>query len=271
RVVVSVTSSPDSDDMATARNLAATDPSIEVICTGRELPTMQHQAFWVSYLEDSGLQRDDWIYWLAYDDQVRLTGIEALVDADGNWPLEPRTAYFGPWAMRHEQSDSLYGGPWDEPLESWTSFPIDGPLRLKVADWVGRQLAHPTYMQMSGSVCAFENYLRLRDSRPRKSGPMRIEMATAAAPPNTHVAEFATPVSIVYGRPNSDRASYGKAARREDVHLAAWLIRQAFRDPAALPRLAAATGRILDAYGRLLWLGEPLPNEDWVVRGLVAP
>ncbi len=88
---------------------------------------MDHQRFWISYLERTGARPHDWIYWLAYDDQVRLRGIERLVDEHGNWPLEKGTAYFGPWAMRHEQADQLFDGPWDEPLESWTSFPVPGP------------------------------------------------------------------------------------------------------------------------------------------------
>ena len=58
---------------------------MEVICTGEEWPTMQHQTFWVEYLIRSGLVQD-WIYWLAYDDEVRASGIEAIVDEAGSWP-----------------------------------------------------------------------------------------------------------------------------------------------------------------------------------------
>ena len=56
---------------------------------------------------------------------------------------------------------------------------------------IRQQFVQPTYMQMSGSVCPFESYLAVRDGRPRKTGPMRIEMAVASAPPTTHVEEFA--------------------------------------------------------------------------------
>lgn len=271
RVVLSVTSEPDSADMRAALAFAKDAPGVEAICTGRELPTMRHQAFWVDHLRRTGTTPRDWVYWLAYDDQVRRAGIEGLVGPRGDWPLRPGTAYFGPWAIRHEQAGHPYDGPWDEPLESWTSFPAAGPTRLTVADWVGRQLVQPTYMQMSGSVCQFACYERLHASRPPKKGPMRIEMAVAAAPPNTHVEEFPAPVSIIYGRPDSDRASYGAAARSEDVHLALWLARHAGRHPSAIGPLARAVGSVGVAYAGAALRRRPLPAEEWRVRGTVAP
>lgn len=271
RIVLSVTSAPDSDDMQRARAFAEEHRGIEVICTGRELPTMAHQAFWVDHLERTGTRPTDWIYWLAYDDEVRLRGINAIVDADGNWPLRRGTAYFGPWAMRHEQADRPYDGPRDQPLESWTSFPVDGPTRLPVLEWIRQQLVQPTYMQMSGSVCPFESYLAVRDGRPQKTGPMRIEMAVASAPPTTHVEEFVEPVSIIYGRSNSDRASYGKAARKEDVHLAGWLAQYVRRHPADWTGLAAIGGGVASTYATALIRRTGLPTEEWRVRGTVEP
>ncbi len=271
RVLLSVTSTPDSVDMRRAVDFAARHPGVEVLCTGTELPTMQHQGFWVTHLENSGVQPDDWVYWLAYDDQVRGHGIEAITDHDGNWPLQRGTAYFGPWAMRHEAADHPYDGPWDEPLESWTSFPVPGPRRLPVLEWIRRQLKQPTYMQMSGSVCPFESFLALRDSRPTKTGPMRIEMAVAAAPPTTHVEEFAEPVSIIYGRSDSDRASYGRSARKEDAHLAAWLAQYVRRHPREWTRLASLGGAVAASYARALTTRSGLPGEEWVVRGTVDP
>lgn len=271
RVVISVTSADDSDDMRAARAFQAAHPSVEVICTGRELPTMEHQAFWVDYLQRTGATSDDWIYWLAYDDEVRPAGIEAIVDGDGGWPLERGTVYFGPWAMRHERADTLWDGDPTARLESWTSFPASGPTRLPLMRWIAGQLAQPTYMQMSGSVCPFGNFVELRDGTPAKRGPMRIEMAIAASRTTRYVAEFPEPVSIIYGRANSDRASYGKAARQEDIHLIAWLTRYA----AANPRAAADLARILATAARqqlaLRINGRPLPAEVWRVRGTVSP
>lgn len=271
RVVLSVTAAEDSEDMSIAREFSIEHPGAEVICPGRELPTMQHQAFWIDHLERTGASRTDWIYWLAYDDQIRRAGIEAMVDEHGNWPLHPGTAYFGPWAMRHEQPEETFDGPWDEPLESWTSFPSQGPTRLPVARWIADQLRQPTYIQMSGSVCTFESHRSLIRSRPAKNGPMRIEMATAAAPCNAHVEEFSGPVSIVYGRSNSDRASYGKAARKEDVHLMAWLARYSLHHPMASAEVARAAmhgigGPLIDRLGR-----RRRPQEEWRVRAVVRP
>lgn len=277
RIVLSVTAPADSPDIATARRyladreVAGRPSKAELICTEREMPTMEHQRFWVDYLERTGAKADDWIYWLAYDDEVRPTGIEGLVDPSGNWPLRRGTAYFGPWAMRHEKGDAVYDGPWDTPLESWTSFPAAGPTRLPVARWIANQLRQPTYMQMSGSVMSFESFTRLRDSRPRKRGPMRIEMAAASAVCNTHVEEFPQPVVTIYGRPTSDRANYGRAARKEDGHLAIWLARYVLRRPSSLPPLVVAGAAVGVSYARVLAGRGRLPEEHWAVRGTVDP
>lgn len=271
RIVLSVTGPAEGPDMQLARQASDENPDIEVICTEHELPTMQHQAFWIEYLLATGAKESDWIYWLAYDDEVRPRGISAITDIHGTWPLKPGTAYFGPWAMRHEKPDALWQGDPSEALESWTSFPSAGPTRLPVARWIADQLRQPTYMQMSGSVNQLRSLIALKDKRPRKSGPMRIEMAIASAPGVTAVEEFTEPVSIIYGRANSDRASYGSAARREDAHLAAWLLRYSASKPTAIAPLATALVRTaittgLSAIGR-----SQLPAEEWRVRGSVAP
>ena len=271
RIILSVTATAESDDMRRIHEFQQHRlPRAELLCTGRELPTMLHQAYWVSYLEDSGSQDDEWIYWLAYDDEVRLNGIEAIVDSVGNWPLQAGTAYFGPWAMRHESSEHPYAGSRTEPLESWTSFPEQGPSRLPVTEWIADQLLQPTYMQMSGSVCMFRSFLALRDRHPRKRGPMRIEMAAAAAPPNEFVEEFDEPISIIYGRATSDRANYGSAARIQDVHLAAWMLRRVASEPFFGIPLAKMVHRVTCGYFGFLRRGQ-LPSEEWRVRGTVQP
>ncbi len=263
RVVLSITAPDDSPDMERAREFQREHPTVEVICTQQELPTMQHQAFWVDYLESTHASPSDWIYWLAYDDQVRPAGIDALTDEQGSWPLDQHTVYIGPWAMRHESADTLWSGNDDEAMESWTSFPKDGPTRLPLLTWIRDQLRQPTYMQMSGSVMPFANYLELRDGRPRKQGPMRIEMATAAGTGTEYVQEFDEPISIIYGRSNSDRANYGRAARKEDVHLLAWLARWARHHPSQAGELAA----IIADQVRARVTRSALPEEEWRVRG----
>ena len=271
RIVLSVTSAEDSDDMVAALAFRDAHPGIEVICTGMELPTMEHQAFWVEHLQRTGAQPNDWIYWLAYDDEVRSTGIAALVDDSGDWPLEADTVYFGPWAMRHEQPDHLWSGDPSDPLESWTSFPQQGPLRLPVMEWIAEQLRQPTYMQMSGSVNPLRSFRDVKNRRPRKRGPMRIEMAIASAPEIDYVQEFPEPVSIIYGRSDSDRASYGKAARREDAHLAAWLLRYSSSHPGALLPLVQSVSRATITTGLAAIGRAQLPQEEWRVRGTVDP
>lgn len=277
RIILSVTASPDSEDMAIARDYlhaaaAAGRPSkVELLCTGDELPTMRHQAFWVDHLERTGCRPSEWILWLAYDDEIRLRGIDAIVGPDGSWPLQRGTAYFGPWAMRHEAADRLWDGDPAADLESWTSFPVPGPTRCTVAMWIARQLEQPTYLQMSGSLCTFRTYLELRDGIPRKTGPMRIEMAAAATSPNRDVAELPEPIVIIYGRPNSDRAAYGDAARREDVHLLGWLGRYVAHRPSAAPSVIAAGARVMIAAAASALRLRHRQVEAWIVRGSVAP
>ena len=271
RIVISVTAPADSPDNALARDFTDRVSHAEALCTGSELPTMQHQAFWVDHLEATGVRPDQWIYWLAYDDEIRWRGIEILLDESGGWKLTPRTAYVGPWAMRHERPDELFNGDPTAPLESWTSFPPQGPRRLPVMTWIADQLRQPTYMQMSGSVMPFSSYLALRDDRPRKQGPMRIEMAAASARGIDVVEEFPEPVSIIYGRSDSDRASYGSAARREDVHLALWLTRRSLQHPSEFMKLATAGSAVARTYADAVFRRTSLPEEEWRVRGAVLP
>ena len=272
RIILSVTASIDSPDMRLAENFRdRLLPRTEIICTGTELPTMSHQAFWIDYLARTGVKSTDWIYWLAYDDQVKESGLRQIVDEDGNWPIEKGTAYFGPWAMRHESPNELFSGPLDAELESWTSFPLEGPTCLPLAKWVAGQLLQPTYMQMSGSVVSFESHRRLISGFPRKKGPMRIEMATASAPNNVRVAEFNQPVSIIYGRSNSDRSNYSTTARKEDLHLVIWLTKYELRHPNAIPVLVKAAAAVMALWTRVLIGKVQLPDERWVVRGVVSP
>ena len=271
RIVISVTASEDSDDMRQAREFQQRRSEVEVLCTGHELPTMQHQAFWVSYLQTTGVHENDWIYWLAYDDEVRGSGIDAIVDESGSWPLQTGTAYFGPWALRHEGADQLWSGDPTAPLESWTSFPANGPLRLPVAEWIADQLRQPTYMQMSGSVSPFGSFLDLRDAFPVKRGPMRIEMAIAASPHTAFIEEFPEPVSVIYGRSNSDRASYGRAARREDAHLLTRLVRFAGHHPNQVGTLVKGVGSSMMSVAGSAVGRTPVAQEEWRVRGIVDP
>jgi len=265
RVIISLTAPEDSEDMRLAQQFQRQHPSVEVICTGSEFPTMQHQTFWVDYLQRSGASPDDWIYWLAYDDQVRSAGISALIDDEGNWPLNPKTAYIGPWAMRHESAEILWTGIEGDEMQSWTSFPHEGPTRMPLLAWIREQLRQPTYMQMSGSVMPFGNYLELRDGTPRKKGPMRIEMATAAGTGTEFVEEFSQPISVIYGRSNSDRASYGNAARAEDIHLLTWLARWVSHHPR---RARDFVGIMTDQLQTRVVRSQP-PTEEWRVRGTV--
>ena len=270
RIIVSSNGPVGNPDYAAAQTFCERVPSAEVLLTGAELPWMDHQYFWLSHLEQTGLTADDWIMWFAHDDELKPSGIAAIVDERGSWPLQQGTCYLGPWAMRHEQGDVLFDGPRDVPLESWTSFPMQGPLRLPVAEWIAQQLEQPTYINMSGCVTTLRAFQALRAFPIRKPGGMRIEMATAAAPHHRYVAEFQEPVVITYGRPNSDRTQYARVARRDDRHMVMWLLAYLTRHPEGAIPTARAAAKVLRDYARVLTRRGSLPEEDWRYRETVG-
>jgi hypothetical protein len=272
RIIVSLNGPRTSDDMTAITDYIEKHSSkVEIVCTGEEIPWMPHQYFWMSHLERTGTRPTDWIYWFAHDDEIRPAGIAAIIDEHGNWPLEQGTIYLGPWGMRHERGDVLFDGPRDVDIESWTSFPPDGPLRLPVADWIAGQLIQPTYINMSGCITTLSSFQALRQFRVQKPGGMRIEMAAAAAPSNRWVVELPEPVVITYGRPNSDRTQYAKVARQDDRHIITWLLNYMARHPAAIIPLTRAFAHVAFGYLKVLTGRGRLPEEDWRRRSIVSP
>jgi len=71
--------------------------------------------------------------------------------------FEADSVYFGLWPVRHEQPEQLWSGNPDDPMETWTSSPQEGPTKLPLITWIGDQLKQPTYMQMSGLLIPFRN------------------------------------------------------------------------------------------------------------------
>lgn len=272
RIIVSLNGPHDSVDVERAtRYTQAHDSKVELITTGEELPWMEHQYFWLGHLERTGEDGSTWAYWFAHDDQIRPRGIEALVDAHGNWPLNPKTIYLGPWGMRYDPLGSMYEGSPGAPLESWTSFPVAGPKRLKVAEWIAQQFEQPTYINMSGCVTQLSSFQALRAFPYAKPGGMRIEMATAAAPNNVAVEEFQEPVVITYTSKGSDRTTYTEVARKDDRHMLVWLANYIARHPTGVvPTLRAALTLARSRMRVLVGRGEPI-QEDWRYRETVAP
>lgn len=270
RIVISLNSSkgsPDEEIVAAYREQGPT--KIEVIQAGTEVPWMPHQYFWLKHLEQTGETGESWVAWYGHDDQVRPRGIDALIDADGSWPLDAGTTYLGPWGMRYDPIGGLYDGPANAPLESWTSFPVDGPLRLPVAEWVAQQLEQPTYINMSGCVTQLASFQAMRAFPIAKPGGMRIEMATAAAPNNRYVQEFATPIVITHTSKQSDRTKYSAVARKDDRHMVAWLANYIVRHPSAALPTARATFKVGTDYAKVLLKKGTLAQEDWRYRETV--
>lgn len=91
---------------------------------------------------------------------------------------------------------------------------------------------------------------------------MRIEMVAAVAGGVDLVREFIEPLSIIYGRENSDRAAYGSKSRIEDVHLAILLLRQ-MRTERAHGR---GVLRIVNQHLERMSKRYHVPAEEWRVR-----
>lgn len=264
RIVVSMNSPINSPDLETVNEYLAKAPSkAEVIHTLEELPWMAHQYFWLDYLEKSGEGPTDWVLWFAHDDQLRPQGMRACTDATGAWTLEDRTIYLGPWGMRYDPPGGLYDGPADAPLESWTSFPLDGPLRLSVGEWIAQQLEQPTYINMSGCITQLASFQAMRRFPVAKPGGMRIEMATAAAPNNLHVKELSEPVVITHTSPSTDRTTYAKVARKDDVHMVTWLANYLAHHPKAIAPTVRAFNRLAARATIQRALGNKPVREDW--------
>ena len=272
RIVISLNSPKGSPDEDTVAAYLAEGPSkVEVIQSGTELPWMPHQYFWLRHLEETCEGADTWVYWFAHDDALRPSGMSRIVDADGNWPLRRGDIYLGPWGMRYDEIDALYDGPTETDLQSWTSFPLAGPLELPVAEWIAQQLEQPTYINMSGCITSMSSFQALRDFPIAKPGGMRIEMATAAAPGNLRVVEFPEPVVITYTSKGSDRTQYAKVARKDDRHMVAWLANYVVRHPSAAIPTARATVKVGTDYLKVLARRGSLPAEDWRFRENVGP
>ena len=264
RIIISLNGPVESDDAdRVAAYRAAGRSRAEVIQTGAELPWIAHQYFWLDHLERTGERSRDWVLWFAHDDQLRPRGLAALTDEEGGWRLTPQTVYLGPWGMRYDPLGSMYDGPASAPLESWTSFPLGGPLRLPVAEWIAQQLEQPTYINMSGCITQLASFQVLRRFPLSKPGGMRIEMATAAAPNNRFAEELPEPVVITYTSKGSDRTTYTKVARKDDVHMAVWLANYVAHHPsAALPSGRAAL-KVAGDYARVAARRGSLAEEDW--------
>ena len=272
RIIVSLNGPMSSADRdAVDAYLAAGDSKLEVIQTGTELPWMTHQYFWLGHLERTGESSDTWIYWFAHDDQIRPRGIAAIIDHEGNWPLDRGVIYLGPWGMRYDELGSMYDGSPDAPLESWTSFPLKGPLTLPVGEWIAQQLEQPTYINMSGCVTQMASFQAMRAFPVSKPGGMRIEMATAAAPGNAFVREFPEPIVVTYTSRGSDRTKYAAVARKDDAHMAAWLAHYVLRHPQAAGPTARATAKVVTNYAKAALGRGSLPAEDWRYRTTVEP
>ena len=272
RVVVSLNSPADSPDLETLGQYQDHGPTkIEVVHTHDELPWMAHQYFWLDYLEKTGEGPTDWLLWFAHDDQLRLRGLQAVTDSNYSWHLNEGVIYLGPWGMRYDPPGGLYDGPADAPLESWTSFPLAGPLRLPVGEWIAQQLEQPTYINMSGCVTQLASFQAMRRFPVAKPGGMRIEMATAAAPNNLYVEELAEPVVTTHTSPSTDRTTYASVARKDDAHMVAWLANYLARHPSAIPSSArAATTLTSRALRQVTGRGGSVA-EDWRTRQTLAP
>lgn len=266
-VVLSMNSTNDSADRARALDYQANAAlPVVVLSTGTELTSMDHTRFWAGELRRQQLLAATNLMWLGHDDEIDPEGL-AISCPGGRWPLRKGTMLLGPWKLRHESVGELYRAPDNEQLETWTCFPDQLAKPQTAIDWACDQLLHPTYLNLTGGVFSFAAVLDIVDHRLRKQSGMRMEMTLATTRGSRCITELPEPVTIVYGRADSDRATIPAThARADDRHLLKWLTRYASFTPHAKVRLAATVARLTALRARVALGKATLPAEDWVVR-----
>ncbi len=239
---------------------------VVVLSTRTELTSMDHTRFWADQLRSRHLPESTHLMWLGHDDELNPDGL-AISCPDGHWPLREGTMLLGPWKLRHESVGELYQPPADEQLETWTCFPDQQAKPQTAIDWVCDQLLHPTYLNLTGGVFTFASVLDIIDYRIRKQSGMRMEMTLTTTRGALLITELSEPITIVYGRADSDRATIPSMhARADDRHLLRWLTRYATFTPRAKTRLATTVAKLATLRARVAIGKASMPAEDWVVR-----
>ena len=266
-VVLSMNSPRESADHLLALEFQASAKlPVVVLNTGTELTSMDHSRFWANELRTQFLPETTQLMWLGHDDELDPEGL-AISCPGGSWPIRESTMLLGPWKLRHESVGELYRVPEDEQLEVWTCFPDQQSKPQTAIDWVCDQLLHPTYLNLTGGVFPFAGVLDIVDHRIRKQSGMRMEMTLATTRGSRYITELPEPVTIVYGRADSDRATIPAVhARADDRQLMKWLTRYASFTPTAKVRLAATVAKLTTLRARVAIGKASLPAEDWVVR-----
>ncbi len=168
----------------------------------------------------------------------------------------------GPWKMRHESIDEMYEVPDDEVLETWTCFPNNSQIPLKSMDWVSDQLLHPTYLNLTGGIFPLRSVCEILEFRVHKASGMRMEMTLTTSPNIEYVTELPEPITIVYGRADSDRATIPRRdAVRDDRHLLLWLTRYTFLTPGSRKRFLNTMSKIARLRFKVVIGKAELPQE----------
>ena len=266
-LLLSINGPTDSLDLTAAQKFQElSDFPVEILNTGVELTSMNHIRYWATHLRKNKVSLDQHVMWLGHDDELDPVGL-AQSCPGGVWPLRNNTMILGPWKLRHESVDTLYEIPLDEKLETWTCFPDSTQLPMKSMNWACDQLAHPTYINLTGGVFPFRSLLSIIDFTPRKVSAMRMEMTLATALGSSYITELPEAITIVYGRADSDRATTPrKDALSDDRNLLLWLSKFAAVTPGSRKRFAQTMLHIAMLRGKIVLGRAQSPGEEWVVR-----
>ena len=266
-LVLSVNGPASSDDLTKSKGFKeASKIPVQIFNSGVELNSMDHTRFWANMLRKQGLPPSTHLMWLGHDDELYEEGLKDSCP-DGNWALRSDTMVLGPWKMRHESVETLYEIPSNEILETWTCFPDSNGIPDTSMGWVCDQLIHPTYLNLTGGIFTFESLLKIVDFKYRKVSGMRMEMTLATAVGTKYISELPSPITVVYGRADSDRATIpSHDARSDDKRLIVWLTWHAFRTPGSLLRFLVGFTRLGHQRLKVISGREKMPKEDWVIR-----
>ena len=95
-------------------------------------------------------------------------------------------------------------------------------------------------------------------------------MATAAGIRTKFVQELPHPISVIYGRSNSDRADYGNAARKEALHLIRGLLRYKYSHLTQWGNVVSLIAQQALKLAKRKAIRDPAPEKDWRAR-VIAP